>query len=202
MAVVQQAATIDPEYILLDGGGEGLLPTAQCVHRGALTLAATTGTDTKNIRVSFALPTNVVWQLKTFQFRIDTTSDYGKGKFELYYAPSSIAFGDSTQLDFPLSRADAFGGISGEVNNTYLLMAMDAALATQGEWAFPLDGPQGPFDLVSFQDESGGANPTVAIYSTAAPTDAGTARFALTWLGYTYEQMQKSALWTGLHNRS
>lgn len=202
MADVQQADTIDPEYILLDGGGQGLLPIALCVHRGFLSLAATTGTDTKSLRTSFDLPTNVCWQLRTFRYSIEDTVDYSAGRFELYYAPTGIDFGASTQLNFPLAKTGAFGGTNGAIDNLFSIAASEVIPASNNAtWSNKLGYEQGPFGLVSFQDESGGANPTVAIYSTNAPTEVGVARFCLTWLGYTYEQMRSSALWAGHHNR-
>lgn len=203
MAELQQIVTVEPQYNLLDGGGNGLRPFAQASHRGSSALTATTGTDTKSIRIVLDLPDFVVWQLRTFHFTIEDSTEYARGIFEYYFNPTSDAAGQSTQLNYPLAgMSGSHGTAAADKSQNYIIAGADNLIAVSGEWVVPLDRGSGfsPFDMVTFTD-SGGAAPTLALYSTVAPTAACTARYGFTWIGYTYEQMRNSALYTGLSNR-
>lgn len=202
MADVQQIETVDPEFILLDGGGDGLLPVAQAIHRGFVGLDATTGTDTANLRLTLTLPGSLAWQMRTWNFTIDGGSgEWVQGRLEYFYAPSTTEFGASTQINFPLFHAASITVPEGGVTNqNWGLGYADTTNAVQGSWVIPMSGEQSPMDLVTFVDESTG--PVIAISSgSTADVAAATARFAFTWLGYTFEQMRSAFLHTGFNSR-
>lgn len=209
MADVQQLVTAGiesgtkSEYILLDGGGSSIFPVAQQVHRGVFTLDGTTGTDTANLRLTLPLPSNIVWQLRTFQLTIETSVDWVRGRFEYFYNPSTTEFGQSTQLNFPMGAASQMTIPQGTAAITNWMIAfLDNSTATSGQWVEPLTGPMGPFDLISFNDVSNGADPVIALSTGAgAAVTEGAIRFGVTWLGYTFEQMRSSHLHAGFSNR-
>lgn len=202
MALVLQAEVAgvvtgtQSNYILLDGGGVGILPVGQHVHRGNFTVDGTTGTDTANLRLTLPLASNIVWQLRTFHFTIETSTTFGSGMFEYFYAPSTTEFGASTQLNFPVVASAA--RTPGIVPITSYFVTQ---LSTSGSSAVATEQAT-PFGLVTFNDESAGADPVISLRSGAAPTTEGQARFAVTWLAYTYEQMRSSMLHAGFNNRN
>lgn len=203
MAALQQVATIEPEYTLLDGGGQGMMPVARAVHSGSLALTATTGTDTKSIRIKFDLPNLIVWQLRAWYTAIDTTEDYARGAFEMYVSSTLATSGASQQFNFSTFRTDAVDTVSGSPTaSQYILGGSDDQNAAGGDWVAPAMRGSGlsPFDLINFKNEL--ASATLALFSTNAPTAAGVLRFNYEWLGYTYEQVRSAAFWFGFNNRN
>lgn len=206
MAVVLQQATAGvadgtfSQYLPLDHGGQGIAPFAQQVHRGALALDGTTGTDTASLEVSLPLPENVVWQLRTFFCSIaGDNGEYSRGVFEYQYAPT-IQKVAPTRLDFPMFAGSVLLATGAAVTNWVLGTADDPVAAT-GAWVNSQPEPQSPFPLLCYAPV-GSTAPLLTWRSVTAPTDTtATLSFNLTWLGYTYEQMVDARLHMGLNNR-
>lgn len=180
---------------MLEGGGLGIRPFSQVVFRGNFTLDGSGVGDTADCRITFPLPHNVVWQLDNFFFETNG-SEYTDGIFSLFYAPSTSAFGDSTELRFVTATTiDSFVTATLSVNNIVLSGLLSAADSSYDQ--------QSPFRVVSFQDESGGADPALHISGGAGTNiNAGNiARLAVVFLGYTYEQMNSGLLFAGLSER-
>ncbi len=209
MAEVEQLATAGvtggtfADFTLLEGGGVAMMPAAHMAHRGAFVLAAQTGTDTANLRLTLPLPNNLVWQLRTFHCVVEDSAGWNRGDFELFYAPTTQEDGNSTELVFPLqaSAAIASSSTADSIRN-FVFAISDDADATAGAWVGVLGRGSGmtPMDLMSFND--GTMNAVVALRAAAAAPVAGVCRFAQTWLGYTFEQMRSSYMWAGFNNRN
>jgi len=181
------------EYLLLEGGGMGPLPFATQVHRGALTLAATTGTDTADFRLTFPLSENVAWKLSSFNVSIlaqNTDNDWEEGNFELHYSPSTIEFGGPITLYYGLAVSSPIDSGVGGVQS--IGMGIRTSAATTME---PILGNR-PDSLVSTHDVAGSNNPALTLTTlTNAAISTAVFRFALVWKAYTYEQIKKAILW-------
>lgn len=188
------------ENVLLEGGGLGIIPFSRMVFRGAFALDGSGVGDTADCRLTLPLPSTTVWQLDQLAISIEDTEDYTNNLLELYYAPGTTAFGESTQLNFQLLP---FVGVSPHNIGTFLNLVpggqgRNVAGTAQ---AFSL-GNRGPFDVISFNDSSGGADPVVWMGGGADTNlTGGTCRFALTFLGYTFEQMRRGNLYAGFSSR-
>ncbi len=190
------------EYIMLDGGGVGLMPFAKQVHRGSFTIDGTTGTDTAALRLTLPLPDTVVWQLRTFHFTLEGSdaADWQRYILELYYNPTTTESGASTQLNFPMVPGAPIDVISGGTPVMNLVVGLgDIGNIAAPDYTNPLSGPQGPFNLTSFNDSN--ADPVIAMRTATAATDDVVGRFAITWLGYSFEQMRSALLHAGFSNR-
>jgi len=93
------------DYILLENGGVGVFPVARVVFRGSATLDGSGVGDTADCRITLPLPSDNVWQMDSFAMHVESTIGYDENIFEMYVAPSTTAFGQSTQIDFPLCRS-------------------------------------------------------------------------------------------------
>ena len=191
------------DYIQLDGGGVGVLPFAKMSYRGAFTLDGSGAADTAVCRITLPLPHNVVWQLDTWFLETQGTgAAYSAGQFEMYFAPSTVAFGASTQLDYviyPSGPGNSDDSVA-DINN-WQFGSGRSLIVTGGTSNQRFPGLN-PFQLISFQDPSGGADPVISIGSfDQVQAASGTCRFTVEFLGYTYEQMSHAALHVGLNTR-
>lgn len=212
MARTAQAFTVGiesgtfAEYILLDGGGRGILPIAKMVFRGSATLDGSGVGDTADCRITFPLPKNVVWQLATWHFSAESGInglDYDEALLELFYAPAVIAFGASTQLNFGVLRSEPANLISVLDVSNYIVGNL---LQKPGETLIVStsfnEDVQSPFALLSYQDESQGANPVLWLSAgTQTDVDSNVVRFSIMFLGYTFEQANSALMYTGLDRR-
>lgn len=207
MARDAQTETVNGEYIQLDGGGVGVLPYALMSFRGSVTLDGSGASDTADCRISLPLPSNNVWQMDTFAFYVTNTTGYTNGTFELYFNPSSSEFGQSTQIDYPLfpSIPVVNTGAGNVYSISYGLGIPGYTLAGGGQarQGLVVSDRLSPFGLLSYNDESAGADPTIWISSaTSTNVGSGTARLAVTFKGYTFDQANSALLRAGLSNRS
>lgn len=188
------------EYILLDGGGVGILPVGKHVHRGSFVLDGTTGSDTASLRLTLPLASNIVWQLRTFMLVIETSTDWVRGMFEYFYAPSTTAFGGSTQLNYNMQNC-AFIDL-GTSRQPWFIAQSEHVNGEAASWCVA-DDRSSPYNMLTYKDLSAGADPVVALSTGAGnPVTEGGVRFACTWLAYTYDQMNNSMLHAGLNNRN
>ena len=112
------------DYILLQGGGTGVFPVARVVFRGAATLDGSGVGDTADCRITLPLPSDNVWQMDSFALHVESTAAYDNNLFEMYVAPSTTAFGQSTQIDYPIYQV-------GRLNPSNALLVQTYALAGQ-----------------------------------------------------------------------
>lgn len=191
------------EYIAFQGGGAGIKPFARMVHRGFFDLDGSGVGDTADCRLSLPLPDQVVWQLDQLAFWTLATDDYITGAMEFFIAPTTVAFGASTQINYPFSP-------------TVSVNPSDVAGSQQVYWGFfgsPLNPVNqailgaavtfdDPYRVINYQETSGGADPVIWISSQAETNaTAGQARVYASWLGYNYEQFNSADVWTGLNQR-
>ena len=191
------------DYIPLAGGGRGIWPSVRCVHRGSFAINGSGVGDTADLRITLPLPSNVVWQLDQFAFVTEDTNEYDAGVFELYIAPSSTEFGDSTQITYPMFRGIQTdpAGLGNDYQNWQFGVAAPIR-PNSGGWMNGAVNNLDPFRVITFNDESGGADPVIWIGSvTNTDIQSGTGRLYVSWLGYTFEQMDSAELWTGLNQR-
>lgn len=189
------------DYILLQGGGTGVFPVARVVFRGAATLDGSGAGDTADCRITLPLPSDNVWQMDSFAFHTEGTTDYDVGLFEMYVAPSTTAFGQSTQVNFPLMQLGERNPVAGgSLNTPYALAGQAKSTAgTAIEAAISMDDP---FRIITFNDISAGADPVIHIGGGGNTNlTGGTCRLVVSFLAYTFEQMSNSALWVGLNTR-
>ena len=190
------------DYILLQDGGSGVFPTARVVFRGAATLNGSGVGDTADCRITLPLPSDNVWQMDSFAFHVEGTPDYDVGRFEMYVAPSTTAFGQSTQINFPLSQTAQNNPslVSGAGVMSYFIGGQPNSVGGTGlQSAVIFDDP---YRIISFNDVSGGADPVIWLGGGGATNiTSGTIRLVVSFLGYTFEQMSNSALWVGLNHR-
>lgn len=189
------------DYILLQGGGVGVFPVARVVFRGSATLDGSGAGDTADCRITLPLPSDNVWQMDSFAFHVEGTTDYDMNLFEMYVAPSTTAFGQSTQINFPLSRtAPIDPAQSGTGSSSYAFASQPANTVNQG--VETMVGFQDPFRIITFNDVSAGADPVIWLSGGAQTNiNSGTIRLVVSFLAYTFEQMSNSALWVGLNHR-
>jgi hypothetical protein len=184
------------DYILLQGGGVGVFPVARVVFRGAATLDGSGAGDTADCRITLPLPSDNVWQMDSFAFHTEDTFGYSQNLLEMYVAPSTTAFGQSTQVNFPISRfsgaqpggttLSSFYGIAGQPRDT-------SGNAIEAMMKF-----EDPFRIITFNDVSAGADPVIWLSSgTNTNIGSGTIRLVVSFLAYTFEQMSDSSLWVG-----
>lgn len=199
MPQIQETFTDSGEYILLNGGGFGMMPFSRMVFRGFQDLAGSGAGDTYDARLTLQLPSNNVWQLSQWFAYIEpvsgTANSIAVGTWEMYYAPSTIAFGESTQLNYPVQLLADTNPLSGQASYPLTLGRADSTV----DAGFTVNDP---FSLITYNDESGGADPTLWLGgegNTAVP--AATLRYAMTFYGYTYEQMDNAELHVGLMQR-
>lgn len=188
------------DYILLQGGGVGVFPVARVVFRGSATLDGSGVGDTADCRITLPLPSDNVWQMDSFAFHVEGTNEYDMNLFEMYVAPSTTAFGQSTQINFPLSRT---GGIdpasTGTSSFSYALAGQGFNAANVASTMVQFDDP---FKIITFNDVSAGADPVIWLSGgTQTNITGGTIRLVVSFLAYTFEQMSDSALWVGLNHR-
>ena len=189
------------DYILLQGGGTGVFPVARVVFRGSATLNGSGAADTADCRITLPLPSDNVWQMDSFAFHVENTVGYDTGIFEMYVAPSTTAFGQSTQVDFPLMQLGPRSAYPGAaVKSMYALAGQ--SLSTAGVAIEAAVGMDDPFRIITFNDISAGADPVIHIGGGSNTGIAsGTIRLVVSFLAYTFEQMSDSALWVGLNHR-
>lgn len=209
MAHVTQTVTIgvntgtddtSANYVQLQQGGQGILPYSRMVFRGAFELDGTGVGDTGNCRVTLPLPNNTVWQLDQFALWISGTSGYDLGKLELYCAPSTTEFGGTTQMDFQLCPTQSIDQSQGGTQEMQMILA--AQMLTAGGSALSPVLQWDPYRIITYNDESLGADPVIDIGGGSATNiGGGTARCYVTFLGYTFEQMNHAGLWTGFNWR-
>lgn len=207
MAHDQQTHTQQAEFIQLDGGGQGILPYSKAVHRGNLGLDGSGAGDTASCRVTLPLPSNTVWLLDHWSaavyYNTNPTTPYAVGNFEMYYAPSTTEFGQSTQINFPIAFSAKYD-ITGVTRYQGLGLGQSAkclvASATNSDVAIRTGDP---YKILSFNDESGGADPVIDISgnSSQAIAQDGSLLFAVGWLGFTFEQINRAELWAGFNSR-
>lgn len=191
------------DYILLQGGGIGVFPVARVVFRGSATLDGSGVGDTADCRITLPLPSDNVWQMDSFAVHTEGTTDYDSNLFEMYVAPSTTAFGQSTQIDFPLIKTVSINPsqAAGSSVSSYALAGHVSAAGsgTNIETSILFEDP---FRIISFNDLSGGADPVIWLSggNTTAVT-SGTVRLVVSFLAYTFEQMSNAALWVGLNTR-
>lgn len=190
------------DYILLQGGGVGVFPVSRVVFRGSATLDGSGAGDTADCRITLPLPSDNVWQMDSFATHVEGTVEYDACRFEMYVAPSTTAFGQSTQVNFPLSQTTASNPsqAAGASSVTYFIGGQAESVTGVGlNSAVILDDP---YRIISFNDVSGGADPAIWL-SGGSNTNVtpGTIRLVVSFLGYTFEQMSNSALWVGLNAR-
>lgn len=205
MARDAQTRTVNGEYIVLEGGGVtgSILPYALMAFRDTFTLDGSGGADTADCRITLPLPSNNVWQLSAFH--VDLVSDqiieYDEGILELYYAPSSTEFGQSTQLNFPLAPgAEIF---QPTVTPTRI-RGFDLADRSVNSSSVVSGGYQltSPFNLLSFNDASAGADPVIWLSGGGNNgINGASCNLAVTFLGYTQEQATTAGLFTGWFER-
>ncbi len=189
------------DYILLQGGGVGVLPVARVVFRGSATLNGSGAGDTADCRITLPLPSDNVWQMDSFAFHTETTAGYDVGVFEMYVAPSTTAFGQSTQVNFPLMQLAGRSAVPGGTNSFPYAIAAQAKNTSGSTFASSLTLDD-PYRIISFNDVSAGADPVIHISGGSETNIAsGTIRMVVSFLGYTFEQMSSSALWVGLNHR-
>ena len=189
------------DYILLQGGGVGVFPVARVVFRGSATLNGSGVGDTADCRITLPLPSDNVWQMDSFAVHVEGTTQYDQGLFEMYVAPSTTSFGQSTQINFPLYQAGEVTPIPGGTSTTsYNLVGQ---LRGTGGAALDAAVPfNDPYRIISFNDVSAGADPVIHIGGgSSSDVDGGTIRLVVSFLAYTFEQMSNAALWVGLNNR-
>lgn len=189
------------DYILLQDGGVGVFPVARVVFRGSATLDGSGVGDTADCRITLPLPSDNVWQMDSFALQVDGSGDYDTNLFEMYVAPSTTAFGQSTQVNFPLTICAALNPVpGGSATSAYSLAGR--ALTGTGSGLDAAIAFDDPYRIITFNDVSGGADPTIHLSggSTTAVT-GGTVRLVVSFLAYTFEQMSNSALWVGLNHR-
>ena len=188
------------DYILLQDGGTGVFPVARVVFRGAATLDGSGLGDTADCRITLPLPSDNVWQLDSFGLHIENTTDYDTNLFEMYVAPSTTAFGQSTQVNFPVGACRSLSPTPGTPITTLGLFgqAVDRnGSAVQSSVLF-----DDPYRIITFNDVSGGADPVIHLSGgTTENLTGGTIRLVVSFLAYTFEQMSNSALWVGLNHR-
>lgn len=190
------------DYILLQGGGIGVFPVARVVFRGSATLDGSGAADTADCRITLPLPSDNVWQMDSFAVHVEGSADYDANVFEMYVAPSTTAFGQSTQINFPLSKTVGANvtQVPGAFSSSYALAGqIESVTGGSLDSACIFDDP---FRIISFNDLSGGADPV--IHLSGGPTlnvATGTIRLVVSFLAYTFEQMSNSALWVGLNHR-
>lgn len=189
------------DYILLQGGGVGVFPTARIVFRGSATLDGSGVGDTADCRITLPLPSDNVWQMDSWALHVESTAGYDVNLFEMYVAPSTTAFGTSTQINFPVVKtANVDPSQSGNSSTAYALGGQIANVSGSSiDTTLLFDDP---YRIISFNDLSGGADPV--IHLSGGPTTniaGGTVRLVVSFLGYTFEQMSNSALWVGLNAR-
>lgn len=190
------------DYILLQGGGIGVFPVARVVFRGSATLDGSGVGDTADCRITLPLPSDNVWQMDSFAFSVDTTTDYDVGRLEMYVAPSTTAFGQSTQVNFPLSQTARHNPsqVAGAESISYFIGGQ--AQTTGGAGTNSAVIFDDPFRIISFNDISAGADPVIWLGGgSATNVSSGTIRLVVSFLAYTFEQMSNSALWVGLNHR-
>ena len=186
------------DYILLQGGGVGVFPVARVVFRGAATLDGSGVGDTADCRITLPLPSDNVWQMDSFAFHVNGTTDYDVGLFEMYVAPSTTAFGQSTQVNFPLLQAGTANPsqVAGSSSTSYAIAGQ--AAATTGSAVDSVVLYDDPFRIISFNDLSGGADPVIHLSGgNQTGITGGTIRLVVSFLAYTFEQMSNSAIWVG-----
>lgn len=191
------------EYIPLRGGGIGILPVARYVHRGSFAINGSGSSDTADLRVTLPLPSNVVWQLDQFAFITEDTNSYFAGVFEMYIAPSSTEFGDSTQISYPMYKSIRVDPAN--LGNDYVSWQFGDGGAIRPDTGAIVQAAArnlDPFRVITFNDISGGADPVIWIGTdNGVNATPGTGRVFVSWLGYTFEQMNSAELWTGLNQR-
>jgi len=187
------------EYIQLEGGGRGIMPFAKMVFSGSFTLDGSGVGDTADLRLTLPLPSTNVWQLQQFAFNTEGTTAYTIGRFTIGYAPSTIDFGESTILSFPLLASSSTSPHLVSADTPWVLAAstIDTGGAALGS-ALKVDDP---FRLVTFNDVNSTADPIIWIGTPGTNAAAGTVRFAVSFLGYSFEQMNRAELHTGFANR-
>lgn len=188
------------DYIPLEGGGHSIVPFSRVVFRGSFDLDGSGVGDTADCRLKLPLPSTNVWQMDQFAVAVEGTVDYDQGVFELYYAPSTIEFGSSTQLNYVMTPTDQIDPTGTNTILNFLLGAVVVNnIGTTVAAALPNDDP---YKVISFNDTSSGAEPVVWISGgNQTNITAGTMRFAVSFLGYTFEQMNKGILHAGLSSR-
>lgn len=193
------------DYILLQGGGTGVFPVARVVFRGSATLNGSGVGDTADCRITLPLPSDNVWQLDSWAMYVSDTVGYDTNIFEMYVAPSTTAFGQSTQINFPISRFEELNPTQNSVQVPYALCGQpfDAGTPTSASAAVQtMVTFDDPYRIISFNDVSGGADPVIHLSGgSTANVTAGTVRLVVSFLAYTFEQMSDSSLWVGLNTR-
>ncbi len=185
------------DYILLQGGGIGVFPVARVVFRGSATLNGSGVGDTADCRITLPLPSDNVWQMDSFAVHLNGTAQYDANLFEMYVAPSTTAFGQSTQVNFPILSTQ-------NINPSQVTGSGSVALALAN---YPATGSStvvfdDPYRIISFNDLSGGADPVIWLSGGGTTNiQSGTVRLVVSFLAYTFEQMSNSALWVGLNHR-
>ncbi len=186
------------DYILLQGGGVGVFPVARVVFRGSATLDGSAVGDTADCRITLPLPSDNVWQMDSFALHVEGTSGYDSNLFEMYVAPSTTAFGQSTQVNFPLTICGAGAPVPGS-DTSYCYALAGKQTVSGGIALYNFDDP---YRIITFNDVSGGADPTIHLSGgSTTNVTGGTLRLVVSFLAYTFEQMSDSALWVGLNHR-
>lgn len=188
------------DYILLQGGGVGVFPVARVVFRGSATLDGSGAGDTADCRITLPLPSDNVWQMDSWAMHVENTDDYDANVFEMYVAPSTTAFGESTQVNFPIYQAGRADPTQSTLQQTYALAGQMFASATSAIAAGVIFDD--PFRIITFNDVSAGADPVIHLSGgSSTAVTGGTVRLVVSFLGYTFEQMSNAALWVGLNQR-
>lgn len=175
-----------------------MFPVARVVFRGSATLDGSGVGDTADCRITLPLPSDNVWQMDSFAMHIEGTNGYDSNLFEMYVAPSTTAFGESTQINFPIMLTKAINPSNTSGSGITPLVLANYSSLNNG--AAPLFDD--PYRIITFNDVSGGADPTIWLSGgNTTEITGGTVRLVVSFLAYTFEQMSNSALWVGLNQR-
>lgn len=187
------------DYILLQGGGVGVFPVARVVFRGSATLNGSGAGDTADCRITLPLPSDNVWQMDSWAMHVEGTAQYDNNLFEMYVAPSTTAFGQSTQINFPVYQAGRTQPTSTFIQPYALGGQMYSSSGSAMESGVLFDDP---FRIITFNDVSAGADPVLWLSGgSSTAVTGGTVRLVISFLAYTFEQMSDAALWVGLNTR-
>jgi hypothetical protein len=180
-----------------------LTPFQMVSFRGSLVLDGSGAGDTADCRITMPLAGNNVYQMHSFAMWSDVTS-YDEGYLEVYYAPKSGEFGQTTQINFPLtfSRSmDLAQAGSGMATYNIASILYDGSTTAYHPQILNADS-QSPFKFIFGGAEVGGTDPVIWIgggSSTAVPS--GNLYLVCNFLGFTIDQWSNAALYTGLIQR-
>lgn len=193
-------AGTEARYIQLEGGGIAQFPASRMVFHGSFGLDGSGVGDTADCQLTLPLPDGVVWQLDQWAVTIATSEDYNEGIFQQTFKPYSGS-GISTTIDHPIirCRSNNPSQVAGALVCGYALGGQ--VVSSLGVNLNALSDGFDPFRVISYNNADV-ADPVVWLSSgTGTQATAGTLMFYITYLGYTFEQMEMAWLHSGLNTR-